>query len=91
MVVQGTRAVFLVRAMPFAPWDVKRAADCPTIVLRVAACPTVVLRVAACPTVGLRFSYGTSWRRILFTCGDPVADMACARSGPRGFCAAMYG
>ena len=56
MVVQGTQASFLVKAMPFAAWIGLRVADCPTVVLRVAACPAMVLRVAACPTFVLRLS-----------------------------------
>ena len=46
MVVQGTRASFLVSAMPVAPWFVLRVAACPTIDLRVAVCHSIVLR---CP------------------------------------------
>ena len=54
MVVQGARASFLVRAMPFATWLVLRVAACSKIVLRVAHCPTIVLLVASCPTIVLR-------------------------------------
>ena len=67
MVAQGIRAVFLVRAMPFAPW----------LVLRVAARRR---SLSYALPLGAEFCLT---RRSFF------ADMACARSGPRGSCAAM--
>ena len=89
MVVQGTRAIFV------GEGDACRPMVCPTVVLRVAACPTVVLRLSyALPRV-LRLSYGCPTMPLGAGCcltrRSPVADMACARSGPRGFCAAMSG
>ena len=69
MVAHGTRASFLVRAMPFAPW--------------------LVLRVAARRrSLSYALPLGAGF---CLTRRSPVADIACARSDPRGFCAAKFG
>ena len=78
MVVQGTRGSVV------GEGDARRPMAGPTRCRLSYDCPPRCRLPYDCPTMLLGAG-------VCLTRRSPVADMACARSGPRGFCAAMSG